>query len=203
MEKVYALSEADYATLREMAAAWRSGELGRPMGKPRTSSSRSEVIFGFVDATVTGTTGAATKPISGTLSVYGFTSTGGTTDAGFDETIYNATPVSMTTGQWVVGVRDFKSGNFFGLSQGGEGQLKPLCRFRLDAALATADASKAAVITAQYGCGVAHSTTSTITVYNLQNGAASAYLFEGSSGDAGLAYWDSARNWRIVQMECP
>ena len=202
MEKLYALSEADYGILKEVVSAWRNGELGRPTQTRRNPGPRSDVVFGFVDATVAGTTGVATKPVSGTLSVYGFTSTGGTTDAGFDETVYNATPVSLTTGQWVVGVRDFKSGNFFALPQTGSGQLKALCRFRLDAALATADASKAAVITNQFGVGIAHSTTSTITVYNLQNGAASAYLFEGSSGDAGYAEWDSARNWRIVQMEC-
>jgi hypothetical protein len=78
---------------------------------------------------------------------------------------------------------------------------KLLCRFTLDAALATTDASKAATITHQYGPGSAHASTS-ITVYNLAK-AGSGYLFEGASGAAGLAYWDSGTSWRIIQMECP
>jgi hypothetical protein len=80
--------------------------------------------------------------------------------------------------------------------------LKLLCRFTLGAALATSDASKSATITNQYGPGKDHSSTS-ITVHNLLTHTAGTYVFEGDSGDAGLAYYDIGSNWRILQMECP
>lgn len=78
--------------------------------------------------------------------------------------------------------------------------LKRLCRFTLNAALATSDASKAATITNQYGPGKDHASTA-ITVYNLLSGTvASTYTFEGASGEAGLAEYDSGTSWRIIQM---
>ena len=110
MEKLYALSEADYGILKEVVSAWRNGELGRPQPKPRRHLDRSDVVFGIVDATVAGTTGVATKPASGTMSVYDFTSTGGTTDTGRDETVYNPSATAATTGEWTVCLRDFRSG---------------------------------------------------------------------------------------------
>lgn len=81
---------------------------------------------------------------------------------------------------------------------------KPLIRFTLAAALATTDASKTATITNQYGPGLVSPNTGAgaITVNNfLVSG--STYLFEGLSGTAGLAIWDSGTNYRIIQMVCP
>jgi len=80
-------------------------------------------------------------------------------------------------------------------------QYKALCRFTLDAALATTDASKTAVAQSQYGTGYGGLTN--ITVYNLLTAVAGTYVFEGASGAAGLAYLDSGTDWRIIQMECP
>jgi hypothetical protein len=86
----------------------------------------------------------------------------------------------------------------------GPWQRKPLVRFTLSAALATSDASKTATITNQYGFGCDGSTSAAaITVHNLLTSTASTYVFEGDSGDAGLAMWDSGTNYRIIQMECP
>lgn len=81
---------------------------------------------------------------------------------------------------------------------------KPLVRFTLAAALATSDASKTATIQSQFGPGLANPSTGAgaITVHNLLTSTASTYVFSGSSGDAGLAEWDSGNNYRIVQMEC-
>lgn len=84
----------------------------------------------------------------------------------------------------------------------GNERKKRLCRFTLDAALATSDASKAATITHQFGEGIDHASTS-ITVYNLLTHTAGTYVFEGDSSDAGYAYYDSGTSWRIIQMECP
>jgi len=80
---------------------------------------------------------------------------------------------------------------------------KPFCRFTLNAALAVTDVSKAATIVTQYGDGLQHQSTS-ITVYNLLTHTAGSYVFEGDSGDAGIAAFDKASgNWYILQMECP
>jgi hypothetical protein len=112
MADVYALSEGDVGVLRELVAAYRSGLLTRPNPSGRYLEQRSEIMFGIVDATITGTTGSATTPGSGTLSVFNFTSTGGTTDSGNNETVYNASATDATTAEWTVCVRDFQSGNW-------------------------------------------------------------------------------------------
>lgn len=81
---------------------------------------------------------------------------------------------------------------------------KSLVRFTLSSALATSDASKTATITNQYGFGVDNTTASGgITVHNLLTSTGGVYVFEGDSGDAGLAMWDQGTNYRIIQMECP
>lgn len=80
---------------------------------------------------------------------------------------------------------------------------KQMCRFTLDSTLTTATQSVAATIQSQYGRGTDHSSTS-ITVYNLLTHTAGTYVFEGGSGDAGLAFYDEDNDkWYIVQMECP
>ena len=86
----------------------------------------------------------------------------------------------------------------------GPWQRKPLVRFTLSAALATSDASKTATITNQFGFGCDGTTSSgAITVHNLLTASSGVYVFDGDSGDAGLAMWDSGTNYRILQMECP
>jgi len=81
--------------------------------------------------------------------------------------------------------------------------VKQFCRFTLNEALTTSDDSKAATIQTQFGNGLDHASTS-ITVNNLLTHAEGTYVFEGDSGDAGLAlYSGSGTTWYIVQMECP
>ncbi len=78
-------------------------------------------------------------------------------------------------------------------------------RFTLSSALATTDSTKTATIQSQYGPGIPSPNTSSggIDVYNLADNTGSAYVFEGDSGDAGLAIWDKDNDYRIIQMECP
>jgi hypothetical protein len=81
---------------------------------------------------------------------------------------------------------------------------KSLVRFTLAATLATSDASKTATITNQYGPGSDGPTgAGAITVHNLLTSTGGVYVFEGDSGDAGLAMWDTGTNYRIIQLECP
>jgi hypothetical protein len=82
---------------------------------------------------------------------------------------------------------------------GGTGY-KNLCRFILDAPLTNGTESVAALLTAQYGEGTAHS-TGAITVHNMLTSATTTYQFAGSSGHTGLASHDSGTNWRIIHLE--
>lgn len=203
-DDAYYLSRADVDVLRQIVAAYKRGDLGRPLQNARRAlPERSGVLFGVVDSAVNGTSGALTDPPSGTLNVYKFTSTGGTTDSGYDETVYNLSTVSRTTDEFTIAVRDFESGKFCAVSGSGGTGYKKLCRFILDASLATGDASGTAKITNQYGDGTAHSTSGTITVGNMLTSATTAYLFSGSSGNAGLAYYSTGTTWQILQMQCP
>ena len=201
----YFLTGDDVTTLRTMVAAWRRGEFRREAGEGLPSlAERPDVLFGVADASIAGTTGTLTKPGSGTLNVYKFTSTGGTSVTTRDETVHNLSTVARTTSEYTVAVRDYQSGRWMAVAGSGAATgNKRLCRFVLDAALSTSAASAAAKIVVQYGDGTAHSTTGTITVGNLLTSGTSVFLFEGTSGAAGLAYWDSGTEWRIVQMECP
>ena len=110
--KAYVLSPGDAQLIRDMAESFRAGDLGRPRPFFRRRLARSNFAFGIADATITGTTGAATKPHSGTVSLHTFTSTYGTSDSGLDVTAYNLSPVSATTGEFVCLARDFKSGQW-------------------------------------------------------------------------------------------
>lgn len=201
-EQLYGLSGGDVQTLREIVAAYRAGALGRPTYPGRTPlAERSNVIFGVADAAIAGTSAALADPGSGTLNVYKLSSTGGTTDSGRDETVYNLDTVSRTTDEYTVCVRDYESGKWLTAGSGSGAGYKKLCRFVLDAALTIGSTSAAALLTNQYGDGTAHS-TGAITAHNLLVSATTTYLFAGSSGNAGLAFHDSGTNWRIIQMEC-
>ena len=105
-DEIYGLSEADVSLLREMARAFRAGELGRPLAKPtRRPLRQEECIFGTLDGAIAATT-AFTGPLkSGTMSVYSFTSTGGTSDTGLSETVYNAAKTQCITNVWTVAKR--------------------------------------------------------------------------------------------------
>lgn len=200
----YYLNEDDVTILRQMAAAWKRGDFRVAAGEGLPPlPERADVIFGVADSPVAGTTGTLTTPGSGLLSVYKFTSTGGTTDTTYNTTVHNLSAVSRTTDQFTIAARDFRSGRWMAVAGSGDDGYKKICRFLLDAALTTSDASVAAKIAAQYGDGTAHSTAGTITAWNLLTSGTSVYLFSGSSGAAGLAYWDAGTNWRILQMECP
>jgi hypothetical protein len=79
---------------------------------------------------------------------------------------------------------------------------RTFCRFTLNAALATTDASKAATITHQYGRGTKHDTA--ITVYNFSAAVGGNYEYHGASGASGKAFYDPIeKKWHIFDMECP
>ncbi len=198
-DDLYGLSKADVDLLRDIVAAYRRGDLGRPMqNSRRTLASRTSVMFGVASTAIAGTTAALTDPGSGTLNVYKFDGTG-TTDTGRDETVYNLDTVSRTTGQFTVCVRDDESGRWMATGGGSGTGYKQFCRFTLDAELTDSTTSVAALLTNQWGEGTAHS-TGTITVYNPLDGYTTGCLFEGTSGTAGLAGYDSGTAWVIIQL---
>ena len=109
---MFVLSESDVLVLRDIIAKYRAGNLGRPKLATPGIPPRSNVLFGVPDATITGTTGQVTDPGSGTLSVYNFTSTGGTSDTGQDITAYNLRSTDATTDHYAICSRDYQSGNW-------------------------------------------------------------------------------------------
>jgi len=111
-DKLFALSETDVDALRGILSRYRAGNLGRPKTDTPGLPPRSNVLFGVPDATITGTTGSATNPANGTLSVYNFTSTGGTSDTGSNVTAYNMRSVDSTTDSYAICTRDYQSGNW-------------------------------------------------------------------------------------------
>jgi hypothetical protein len=125
------------------------------------------------------------------------------TDTGLDVTVKdllsNCETAKNTAGLFCFEQLDMDGTRYFvALAQN---VVKTFCRFTLDEALATTDASCDATITAQYGPGDDHATTD-ITLYNVA--ASSNCIFEGASGAAGIALWDHKNaKWWIVQMECP
>ena len=73
--------------------------------------------------------------------------------------------------------------------------------FKLDAALATSDAEKAATVL-EYSVGP--DPGSTVTVVNLETHTSGVYVFEGDINDTGVARLDSnTGKYRITNMECP
>jgi len=95
--KLYALTDDDVARLRAMLADWeqrprREAPVVSPNERVRAYP---DVEFGKADAVIAGTT--TVTPNSGTVSVWDFTSTGGTTDTGYNVTAYNVTPRDINT----------------------------------------------------------------------------------------------------------
>lgn len=167
-------------------------EHGLPIHRYQSARQETALASGAIAA---GSTAAATSASVKFMEL----STDATLTAGDNVTVYNTGSSRSSTEIYPV-IRDFKS-HLWCVAANPTADKKPLVRFTLNAALATTDSSKAATITNQYGPGTDNSTS--ITVYNLADNTGSAYVFEGDSGDAGLAFWDSGTNYRIIQMECP
>lgn len=194
----YYLNEDDVRILRRMADAFRRGENVEQKGEGLPPlPHRPDVIFGVADAPIAGTTGTLTTPGSGTLSVYKFTSTGGTTDTTYNTTVHNMSTVARTTDEFTVAIREFRSGRWMAVAGSGSGSstYKPLIDFVLDTGLNTTSASATALIVDQFGPGTAHSTTSSVTVLNGPND-----MYFGSSGTYGQAVWNTSRQFKIVQL---
>lgn len=81
---------------------------------------------------------------------------------------------------------------------------RPSIRFTLSSALTTATASITGTIVDQWGRGIDNTTTtSAITLNNLVDHTGSSYVFEGDSGDVGIADHDRGTIYRIKNLECP
>jgi hypothetical protein len=81
---------------------------------------------------------------------------------------------------------------------------KQFCRFTADGAFTTSSPSVTGTIQTQWGDGTDHSTTTGVTFNNHLTGDSVTYMFEGDSGDAGIAAYSGAgTTWYIIQFECP
>ena len=77
---------------------------------------------------------------------------------------------------------------------------KPLCRFVLEEALTSSDATAKATIAHQWGQGSPHPRQNDIVVINPETDQDDVYMWEAEEDDAGLAYWDTSRAWVILMM---
>lgn len=112
-EELFGLPQSEVDLLRDMAAAYLAGELGPPYrGKTRRPMRSADVIFGFLQDSITATTGVDGAPNSGTLVLYEFTSTGGTTATTETETVYHFAPVAATTDRWSFAQRESRTAQY-------------------------------------------------------------------------------------------
>jgi len=73
---------------------------------------------------------------------------------------------------------------------------KQFCRFTTDAAFTTSSSSVQGDVATQFGTGEDHTTTNNVTFNNIADNSGSSYIFEGDSGDAGVAlYSGSGTTW--------
>ena len=205
-KKIYGFSPQDAATLHQMAQSRRLS--------PTVASSTGGLLLpaqqlGAWILETTGTITAATystntTPGSGNAKIQkrGSTYLEDHQTAGSSavtRTLYSLWPHAVPSGFLVLGIRTL-DGTLWAAEWLDRPQL--FCRFTLGATLTTSDASKTGTIQTYYGFGKDHA-SSTATFNNLLTHTAGTYVFEGASGDAGLAYYTgSGTTWQIVQMEC-
>ena len=80
---------------------------------------------------------------------------------------------------------------------------KPIIQFKLTSGLTTSDITGVADIVGQFGFGADNLNTS-VNVINTLTSDGSTYIFNGSSGNRGIAHYaSSSNNYIIVNMECP
>lgn len=140
---------------------------------------------------------SGTTPGSATVTIQTFDGSNQLTASSATITAYNFWTSVVPAGAYITVVQEIATGRYV---ISGFPPIKPLCRFTLGGTLGTGTASQSATISAQYGPGLANSTS--ITVHNLLTSTGGVYVFDNASGDAGLAIWDSGTNYRIIQMEC-
>lgn len=207
MKKLYGFNQQDAAILSQIA---RSHPLSPSSGAILTGAA---LPGGGVGAWVLETTGTITAasystnitPGSGTAKLKRMGSTyleDHQTDgsAVVSRTIKSLWPFAVPSGFLLLGVRTLD-----GTLWASEWLDRPhlFCRFTAGAAFTTSSGSVSGTITNYYGFGKNHASSSA-TFANLLSHAASTYVFEGDSGDAGYAYYSgSGTTWQIVQMECP
>lgn len=146
--------------------------------------------------------GAGLTPGSGSVSLYRVRADGTLVDLNWTQTCYTLSHEGVGSGEFVPLWRD-AWGKLWTDPSATKSQKYLFCRFTLDAALTTSDSTQDATLDMQWGYGVAHA-YGTITVNNLETHTSGTYVFEGDSGDAGIAvYSGSGTTWFIIQMECP
>lgn len=208
MRTIYGFDEQTATTLKAIA----NSRAINPHGKAGTRSANLRAFGGGavgawqMEATTAITAASGDTAGSGTAKILYLNS--GDLDpyepgsSPMTATVYNAHRIPLASGDRFMGIRTLDG--VLWVAAWSVVEYKPLVRFTLAAAMTTSEASKSATITAQYGPGQDNTTSAGgITVHNMLTSTGGVYLFEGDSGDAGLAQWDSGTNYRIVNMECP
>lgn len=109
-DEIFGFTQMQIARLKRIIEAVEDSDLTRPnqsgRGRPR---GRNTCVFGYLESAITGLAALNSAPTTGVLSVYSFTSTGGTTDTGDDVGVYHFATVSATTDRWTMAQWDHRS----------------------------------------------------------------------------------------------
>lgn len=191
MTDTFVLDEGGVEALNAVQQAYRRGELQRrPLRGGRRLPVRTVSEFGKADAVISGST--TVTPGSGTVSIWSFTSTGGTTDTGTNVTAYNMTDRDVHTGGWVQLLRHERTGNWMITNGAAQAYL-------YEGALTAALSSTAATISVDGLQPMDSSIGTTATSLTVQN------RLSWTGDDNDICYF--ARNhargtWDMIQKAC-
>ncbi len=99
---VYGFSQNDVDRIRVMLDVFEGGGTRRDRRGTRTWPTPSQKVFGRLSGQVAAATTLTGAPTTGTLQIYKFTSTGGTSDTGDTIGVYNFSVTAVTTDRWVM-----------------------------------------------------------------------------------------------------
>ncbi len=109
--EIFGFTLNDVDRLRRMLQEYETGAYRNvPRNRERDIRTAGAVELGKADSTIAGTTTGT--PGSGTVSIYRFTSTGGTSDTGLNITAYNFSKDTVASGRWLHLVRHHRSGRW-------------------------------------------------------------------------------------------
>lgn len=190
---IYGLTETDVERLRAMLLDFERGPKRYAPWQTQQPSIRAypDTEFGRADALIAGST--TTTPGKGVVSIWDFTSTGGTTDTTINVTAYNMTDRDVTTAYYCQLQLHPRSGRWM-IVNGANTAL--LYYGQLSGALASSAAATCTVDTLSPMDATVGTTASSLTVQNRL----------GWTGlDNGKCY--VARNmdlgtWDLIQLEC-
>jgi len=191
-EQLYGLTATDVQRIKRMLRAYENDvKANTPRHAGDRQVKRDDCLFGRADDTISGST--TSTPGSGTVSLWKFTSTGGTTDTGDNVTAHNMTDRDIRTQGWVILHRDWRSNRWM-ITNGAN--VAYMYHALLQGALAS---STAATCTVDNLAPMDASVGTTATSLTAQNRLGWTGL---DNANAYVAYNHNAGTHDLIQLEC-